>query len=142
MTKLSKNFEVPSESMPDAFGVSDERAHELIEIISQSTFEVVNKHADLEDTTMDHVISDIMRGVDSKVDLTEGEQNMLLIQLGSNLPPIRDFIGNKRGMRMQQEEGESEMSKEEVEKLRKLHGRMFRMLANMLDPQEHKFSNN
>jgi hypothetical protein len=160
MTKFGENFDVPSENMPDAFGINNERAEDLNNVLRKACKNAAERHGKLEDTDLDHVISDIMREVDSKIKITSNEKDLLLIQLGSNLGNISDFIASMRGMREMERmrekikelfENLSDEDKKAVEqeekRMRKFKGRLFRQLANVLDPVEkdptdHDFSEN
>jgi hypothetical protein len=150
MAKLSANFEIPSDTMPEAFSVSRERATELGKILGEASKNSVERHSMAEDTTLDHVLADIMRDIDSKTTLEDNERDMMLLQLGANLGFIRNAIGEARGMREMKRAYEtlSDEDKAAIEserkKMRMIGGRLAQTIASVLndDPSDHNFSNN
>jgi hypothetical protein len=150
MSKLGENFEIPSESVPDAFGVNNDRSEYLDNLLRSACKNAVKRHSMTEDTTLDHVLSDIMREVDTQTTLTAGEKDMMMLQLGANLGSIRNAIAEIRGLRevRKQIENLSDDEKarleEEAERMRILGGRLVKTIANVLndDPSDHDFSDN
>jgi hypothetical protein len=150
MSKLGANFEIPSSTMPEAFGVNEERAEVLSEVMRNACRNAVERHGKAEDTNLDHVLSDIMREVDSKLELNDGERDMMLLQLGGNLGFLREAIGDIRGFRGFKE-AISNLSEEERKELEAQHrkflalsGSLASLIVNHLNdgPPDHDFSDN
>jgi hypothetical protein len=153
MTKLSSNFEIPSDTMPEAFGINKERSKELSTIMRDACKTAAKIHGKADDTTLDHVVADVMREIDSKTKLEENERDLMMLQLGANLGFLRNVVGEIRGHREMRtvmenlSDEEKVMLKKHYEKMQVLGGRLAETIASVFreddsDPSDHNFSDN
>jgi hypothetical protein len=136
--KLGEYFEIPADNISEAFGVNKERAEELDVVVHQGISVAMRNHGKIDDSSLDHLLSDIMRHVDSKLKLEANEKDFCMLHLGIHIPEIADAIRHIRGMRdlKRRMEEDPETTQAQLNLERKLQGSLMRLLATFVDPDE------